>query len=140
VKKETLKIERLDKDENVLLFSIVSAESELQVCRLINSVFGISLSLTDDIIVPNKTNSTGFKKYYFENEEGTEKFLLIINRIHNNHLLPELKKIDYIFLIVSESSLGDFTSKIQQLKTSAGISAVFYNDPSTIKSFNRIQF
>jgi hypothetical protein len=140
VKKETLKIERLDKDENVLLFSIVSAESELQVCRLINSVFGISLSLTDDIIVPNKAYPTGFKKYYFENEEGTEKFLLIINRILNNYLLPELKKIDYIFLIVSESSLGDFTNKIQQLKTFAGISAVFYNDPSIIKSFSRIQF
>jgi hypothetical protein len=140
VKKETLRLSRLDKDETVLLYSIVSAETELQVCRIINNVFGISLSMTDDLITPSKASIPGFKKYYFENEEGSAKYLLIVNRIQNNYLLPELKKIDYIFIIISDSSPSDFADEIQQLKASTGISAVFSQDPASIKSFNRIQF
>jgi hypothetical protein len=140
VKKETLKLSRLDKDENVLLYTIVSAESDLQVCRILNNVFGIGLSLADDIIINNKAARVGFRKYFYENEEGIEKCLFFVNRNQNNYLMPELKKIDYIFIIVTESSPSDFALQVQQLKTHTGISAVFYMDPSLLKSFHRIQF
>jgi hypothetical protein len=140
VKKETLRLSRIDQDDNVLLYGIVSSDSELQVCRAINTVFGISLSLTDDIVISGKTSPVIYRKYYFENEENSEKFILIGNRNQTNYLLPELKKIDYIFLIISESSASDFLNSFQLLKANPGISAVFILDPASVKSFHRIQF
>jgi hypothetical protein len=140
VKKETLKLSRLDKDENVLLYTIVSAESDLQVCRILNTAFGIGLSLTDDLIIGNKSAVVGFKKYFFESEEGIEKYLFFVNRNQNSYLMPELKKIDYIFIIVTESLPSDFSVPVQQLKNHAGISAVFNIVPSSLKNFHRIQF
>lgn len=140
MKKETLKLSQLDKDDNVLLYSIVSADSELQVCSVLNTVFEIRLSLADDIVISDKISSKVFRKYYFENEETSEKFILIGNRNQTNYLLPELKKIDYIFLIISDASSSDFFEAILELKAYPEISAVFNVDPASIKSFNRIQF
>jgi hypothetical protein len=138
VKKETLNLSALDKNDNVLLYSIVSADSELQVCRVVNTVFEIGLSLADDIVIPGKSSSLFFRKYYFENEDASEKFSLFKNRNQNNYLLPELKKIDYVFLIISESPASHFHEAIKQLLTYPEISAVFNLDVASIKSFQKI--
>jgi hypothetical protein len=140
VKKETLKLSALDKNDNVLLYSIVSADSELQVCRVVNTVFEIRLSLADDIVISGKASKLSFRKYYFENEDASEKFMLICNRNQNNYLIPELKKIDYLFLIISETSAPGFHESINQLKTYPEISAVFNLDAASIKSFQKIQY
>ncbi len=140
MKKETLKLSQFNKDEIINLFSIVSTESDLQVCYILNGIFQIGLSLADDVIVSDKTNKMAFKKYFYEDEEGNEKYILLINRNNNSYLFPELKKVDYLFIFIAETVPLSFEKAIIQLKKNAGISAVLKIDPGSLKSFHSNQF
>jgi hypothetical protein len=140
IKKETLKVANLDNDENVLLFSIASSESDIHLCLLINKIFKISISLADDLIVVSKKESTGFRKYKFENAETGEKYILLLNRNSSGKfLITEFKKIDFIFLIISEMHDSIYDKPIQRLKNENTIAAIFKIDPKTIRSFNKLK-
>jgi hypothetical protein len=140
VKKETLKLAHLRLDENVLIYTISSAESDIRVCGIINKIFNIGLSLTDDLVVTIKSSTVNFRRYQHESDEGIEKYMFLVNHSQGYYLLPELKKIDYIFLILTESLTLDINAPLEQLRINPGISAVFSLDPSSLKSFSRIKF
>lgn len=139
VKKETLKIPENNHAGNVILFTIASSESDIRLCIIINKVFQINLSLADDLDVKGN-NEVLFKKYFYEDDIEDEKFILLPN-LHPSgiYLFPELKNIDYIFIISSESKRNKFEAQIKNLKGTPGISAVFKLDPSSLKSFKKIQ-
>jgi hypothetical protein len=139
VKRETLKLSNVNGDEIINLYSLVTAESDLQVCNILNKTFEISLSLADDIIISNQTDKPNFKKYYFEEDECNEKYMLLVNRNANFFLVPELKKIDYFFVFISESKSTGFDKAIPQLKKNPLISAVLKIDHNTLRSFQRIR-
>jgi hypothetical protein len=110
------------------------------LCLLINKLFKISLSLSDDLIVPFKPEPAGFRRYEFENDEEGEKFILLLNRNSSGkYLMPEFKKIDYIFLIISEMSGIGYDKRIQLLKDNSAITAIFKIDPASVKSFNKLK-
>jgi hypothetical protein len=137
-KKETLRLSN-DDNGNVLLFTIVSSESDLHICMLINKAFQISMSLSDDLEIKYASGIIGFKKYQFEQEVEEERFTLLINHHSTGkYLFPEFKKIDFILIISSESNHVRFENQIKKLKESPGVSAIFRVDPSTIKSYKRI--
>ena len=139
IKKETLRVADFDNDENIMLFSIASSESDIHLCLLINKIFKISLSLSDDLIVVSKKESTGFRKYEFENAETGEKYILLLNRNSaGKFLMSEFKKIDFIFLIISEMPGSIYDKPIQRLKNENTISAIFKINPDTIRSFNKL--
>ena len=140
MKKKQFKVPKLDLKDKVSLYSISSSESDIRICYIINQVVGINLSLTEDIIVRVKSSQQAFKNYYYESEHGTEKYYLIINRNNYNYLIPELKKVDYLFLCVSETIITNLELFIKQIKAYPEISAVLKIDPAEIKSFNRIKF
>jgi hypothetical protein len=140
IKKEILKVSNFDDNENVLLYTIASSEADLHLCILINKIFKIKLSLSDDLVVPSKPEPAGFRKYLFENEEEGEKYFLLLNRNNSGKfLLPEYKKIDYILLIVTEMNAGRYDKALQQLKGNRAITAIFKIDPLTVKSFNKLK-
>jgi hypothetical protein len=137
-KKATLRLSDEDK-EKVILFTITSSESDIRMCMLINQVFKINMSLSDDLIIKFATETIGFRKYQFEEEIEEEKFTLLVNRhFSGKYLFPEYKKIDYIFVISSELNANHFERQIKALKDLSGVSAIFKIDPSTVKSFKRI--
>ena len=137
--KKTLRLSNIDDNKNILLFTIASSESDIHLCLLINKIFKISLSLSEDLIGPFNSSSTGFRKYEYEKIEE-EKFILIINRNSSGKILmPELKKIDYIFLIISEIPATSYDRRIQQLKEDNTITAIFKLDPVTVKSFSKLK-
>jgi hypothetical protein len=140
VKKEILKVSNFDDNDNISLFTIASSETDIHLCLLINKIFKISLSLSDDLLVPAKTGPAGFRKYEFENDEAGEKFILLLN--HNSSgkfLLPEFKKIDYVFLIISEMDGKAYEKRIKLLKENTALTALFKIDPATVKSFGKIK-
>jgi hypothetical protein len=139
VKKETLKVTDFAKDENILFNTISSSGTDIQICLLINEIFNIKLSLTDDLIVKIKDQSVNFSKYLFENDHEGEKFILYKNRNQEGmFLLPEFKKIDFIFLIISEINAANYSNKFSKLRKNSEISAIFKIDPITVKNFSRL--
>ena len=139
-KKETLKVSNFDDNENILLFTIVSSESDIHLCLLINKIFKISLSLSDDIIVPSKNESFGFRKYECEDPEEGEKFILLVNKNNSGkYLFPEFKKIDYIFIVISEMPNISYDKRLLHFKEDKAVSAFFKIDHLKVKSFSKIK-
>jgi hypothetical protein len=119
-KKEILKFSPQGTDESVFLYTLVSAESDLKIISILNQIFDIRLILSDDLIYSIKSTELHFKKYLFETEDGSEKFVFLKNKYLNHYLLPEYK--------------------VSLLRSNACISAVFSLKPDKVKSFNRIRF
>ncbi|MFN2127485.1 MAG: hypothetical protein ACK2TU_06460, partial [Anaerolineales bacterium] len=61
MKREKLKLSPEDADENTLMFSMVSSESDLQICMILNRVLNISLAMAGDVIVKRKSGQIHFR-------------------------------------------------------------------------------
>ena len=120
------------------VFTVVSGESDLRVCWILNSILGINLALFEDIQIKSRTQTNNFRRYQFVSEDEFERYTLLVNRNNGNILIPELKKIDYIFIIQSQVSLNSLDTKIKQIKQHADIIAFISINYKTVKSFNKI--
>lgn len=139
MKKATLKLSSAEMEEDRMLFSIVSSETDLQICMLINSCLDIKLALGEDISVKRKSRIIPFRKYIFENDELIEKYVLISNFVEGEYLFPELKKIDFLLLITTESVMANIENRVYQLKTLPEISGIFKIKPESIRSLRKIK-
>jgi hypothetical protein len=139
LKKETLKISSTDLEGNRLLFSIVTSESDLQLCMLLNKYLSISLALADELELERKSRVIRFRKYVFENEELIEKYILFSNYSDGEYLFPELKKNDYLLLINTEASVNSIEINVSRLRQLPEISGIYKIEPSKIKSFRKIR-
>ena len=139
MKKETLKISSADIEGNRLLFSIVSSESDLQICMLINNSLGISLALDEEIVVKRKSRLIRFRKYVYENDELLEKYILFSNYAEGEYLFPELKKNDFLLLINTESATATIEDRVNKLRQLPEISGLFKIESSNIKSLRKIK-
>ncbi len=126
-------------EEDRLLFSIISSESDLQICMLINSCLHIKLALDEDIAVKRKSRIIPFRKYVYEDDELIEKYVLFSNFVEGEYLFPEIKKIDFLLLISTESVLTNIEDRVNRLKTFPEISGIFKIEPKSIRSLNKIK-
>lgn len=140
VKKKLLKVDNSVIQDKISLYSISSSESDIRICYVLNRILGINLSLADNIILQNKDSKQGFRNFFYESEHGTEKYYFILNRNGGNYLFPELKRIDFVFLIISDTDISGLESIILSIKEQPEISALIPVDPSRIKSLSKIRF
>lgn len=140
MRKSILKVEHTTHNDEILLFALVSAESDLRICLTLNRELGINLSLTDSLEVTIKKTIVSFRRYSYEGDEGIEKYNLFINRNGSSYLLPELQKIDYILMVQSEGSLSGIEKGVIQLKLLQEFTAIYKLDHNSLKSFDRLIF
>jgi hypothetical protein len=138
LKKTSLRISDEPGGANELLFALVSHESELKVCMILNDRLNIQLSLGNDIVVNSKTRIQVFRRYQFEDEEGIEKYIFIVNRNEGNILFNELKQVDYLFLVKSESALTSVEPAILELRDHHFFTAVHKIGPDKLRNYHKI--
>lgn len=138
MKKETLKVADNDLQDDLLLYAISSSESDIRICQTINRILGINLALAESLSVSKGKKVFKYRRYIYESEEEIEKFLLLVNRNEGIFLFPELKKIDYIFIVITESPKAPIEDYMQRLKVLPEITALYKVDQLTLKSFNKI--
>lgn len=139
MKKETLRISSEGNSENLLLYSIVTSETDLQICMHLNEYLGIALTLDEEILVERKSGSIHFNKYLYENDELIEKYILFSNVSRGEHLFPELKKNDFLLYISTESVTSNIEERINQLRKLPQISGIFKIEPFKIKSLRKVK-
>ena len=138
MKKQILKNTTSTGYEQTQVYTLASVASDLKVCWIINNIIGINLSLAEDVRIASTSNPESFKRYQFVNEDESEKYSLVINRYEGNILIPELKMIDYLFIIQSQNKFFSVENKISEIKKHPEINAFIRIDPDSIRSFNRI--
>ena len=127
----------ISRNNNFLLFGIVSAEPDYKLTLLLNKKFRISLKHISPITLKGK-NTKELQFSRFSNIDGNSDsgYNLISNRNGKHFLLKELKNIDYLFLIHesdTDSKIKLTTSALREIET---ITAVFSINVNTIKDRN----
>ncbi|MBN1953210.1 MAG: IPExxxVDY family protein [Bacteroidales bacterium] len=138
MKKTVLKEKRLNQHDKVLVYAISSSETDLRICMKLNQWLGINLALDTDLELVVKGNTLSFRKYYFEFEEEIEKYLFLVNKNQGQYLFPELKQIDYLLLIHTETHSRSIVDKLNELKKEREFTVLYKVEPASLKSFSRI--
>ena len=138
MKKEILKNNASSGYEQTQVYTLVSVESDLKVCWIINSILGINLSLSEDVRLNLSKSTNSFKRFQYITEDESEKYSLIVNRNQGNLLVPELKKIDYLFIIQTQNKLFSAGDKIPKIKEHQDINAFIGIHHNSIRSFSRL--
>lgn len=132
MKKSILKVSGFNESEGSVCFAISSQLSEINICLLFNKALTINLSLLKLTDVDRKGEILKFPVYFFESDEGIDKYYLFVNRIGMQYLIPGIK-IDYLFLMQSEGNLVPAETKLTELKSEPGIIALHKLDAKNIR-------
>ena len=139
-KKAVLRSKDENRSNNLIVYAISSAETDLSICQKINLNLNIRLQLDADYEIPIKNQTHSFRRYHYEDEELIEKYDLFVNRSDNQFLFPEIKKVDFVLIIHTEAHPGLIESAIQGLKGDLVISAIYKVDPASLRSLKRLPF
>ncbi len=119
------------------LFGIVSAEPDYKLSLSINKALKISLKNDKPVIVTtNKKQSLHFSRFSYNSGKHEISYNLISNKSGKDFFINKLKKIDYLFQIISTETESDGSLVTAPLRSIDSITAVFPFDPSEIKDKN----
>lgn len=124
------------KNENLLVFGIVSAEPDYKLSLALNRKMGISLRNTDPLFISDDSgNELSFSRFRATGKTGEVLYELVSNRSGSQFLLKKLKNIDFILQVhLSQSNAGAEISA--RLKQTEAVSAVFIIDKDTLNDKN----
>lgn len=138
MKKTILKEKKASQSDNLLAYAISSSESDLRICMKLNQWLDINLSLDSDYQALIKGEPVFFRRYYFEFDEGIEKFFFFVNNSQGQYLFPELKKVDYILLVQVETDSLSLREKLTELKNDREFTVFYPLEPGSLKSLSKI--
>lgn len=125
------------------LISIVASEKDYQLCWQINQVLGFNFRVNNELEIKWTKNR---KTFYCTVFEYSEPMKSTVHYLYNNHcnaefLLPELKHIDFIWLIKGGYYQADETSRlIERLRTVPGIQLATPLPPAAIRNKQNLIF
>ncbi len=124
------------KNENLLVFGIVSAEPDYKLSLALNRKMRISLRNTDPLCISDGSeNELSFSRFRATGKTGEVLYELVSNRSGSQFLLKKLKNIDFILQVhLSPGSAGAEISA--RLKQTEAVSAVFIIDKDTLNDKN----
>ena len=100
-----------------LVWGIISPWPAHRIIWLLNDSFGYNLARIDDIEVRKEAGEVSYFPLYEYNNTRDHYFLeLIHNRIPNDVFVPELKTVDYLFLVTGEPDFFDSAAFLQKIK------------------------
>jgi hypothetical protein len=128
---------KISKDNEFILFGLVSSEPDYILSQILNKKFRISLKNTSPV---NITDDTGcelsFSRFSHINDSTGISYSLFSNRSGNNFLLRKLRNIDYVFQIHDPENENSGESFSTGLKGIESVNAVFAIDLNTFKDKN----
>jgi hypothetical protein len=124
-----------------LMFGILCDKRDYRLCMEINKKFEISLSKMDDLSVFNNKRmedmSFSFYEYYSDEDD---RFNLIGNKSARGFLLPELKQIDYLFVVRLERMPLNENAILADLKEISIVLGAYKQDIMELKSRENLVF
>jgi len=128
---------KISKDNEFILFGLVSSEPDYILSQIINKKFRISLKNISPVSITDDTGcELSFSRFSHTNDSTGTSYNLYSNRSGNNFLLRKLRNVDYLFQLhdpENEYSVDSFGTGLKEIET---VSAVFPVDLNTLKDKN----
>lgn len=126
-----------DKNEEQIIFGLVSADPDYKISLLINRKLGISLKTANPVeITDEKGNIISFSRFSDMSGAPDQVFSLVSNKSGNNYLLRKLKNVDFLFQYSDFYRSYDPLRITEILKELDSITGVFRLDTEQLKEKN----
>lgn len=118
------------------MWGIVSSLPEHRLCWTINKAFDWRFKRADDVemYIPTLGASILFPYFKYDIEEDHYSLELIRNKSTGAFLLPELKNVDFLFLVKGETDFFMECDFSRYLMKVPGVQHVLELDPEKLKS------
>ena len=125
-----------------LIWGINSNAEDYRLCWYLNHYLDWKLKRVDDIEFPNKKTKEflHFNAYQYKNEIDFYTLELIQNKKNGNILIPELKDIDFLFLLNGEVTYFEMDEFTNLLSKIPGVQSAIQIDVNTLKSKHNLLF
>ncbi len=124
------------------LVSIISSVRDYRICWLLNTQLGYQLQWKEEVplLIAKGKQRALFNRFAYHDELNWLEFHFINNKYLGEHLVPELKEVDY-FLLVDGSHAGEEKARaIDVLRASPLIQAVVEVDANDLRSKKNLIF
>lgn len=131
-----------DYDYDFELISIISPIRDYRLCWHINNKLNLDFARQEEIPLhyPKKHKYAYYNLFYFEDEMNWLQYYFINNRSLGEHLIPELKQVDYFLLIKGGNAATEKDAVVDILRGLEQVQAVLTIDPTTLKSKQNLIF
>lgn len=122
------------------LIGVVTPIKYYKLAHLINNELGVSFERVDDLeidFIKARTN-VHFPCYINRLPDDYLELKLLANKVNSQHLLPELKEIDYLFVVKGKPefyNLADYVKSINQIEL---VVTAFKIDVEKISAIHRL--
>ena len=107
--------------EETRLLGLVAPVSDYQLCWHLNNELRFNFRNNPDITIPLKKKNLD-TIFYFTVSECREQYSALAHYLYNNHfkseyLLPDMKKLDYIWLMKGDIVSDEFITNLVEMVT-----------------------
>jgi len=124
------------------LIGIASALPIYRFCWLLNNCFNINFTREPelDVKLPGKKDTPDhyFPVYQYTLPTGTHAHMLYSLKNNDKKLLPEVKQLDYLWMIQSSTPEKDAADFIKYLRTIPDVQLAQILQPSQLKNLNNL--
>lgn len=122
------------------VWGINSSIEDYRLCQFLNHHLNWQLKRVEDIEFYSSQikGVKHFNAYKYTNDRDYYTVELIQNKNSGNTLIPELKNIDYLFLMKGEDDYFDLDTFIKSLSETNGVQSVLPIELSLLKSKNNL--
>lgn len=121
---------------DTVLIGIVCAYPSYRFCALMNSCFDLRLARDgeSDVCVKSQNNSNYFALYRYHAPMTSNEFSLYELKREKQFLLPELKQLDYLFMMKGPTAEDDADKYTEALRTIPDIQLAQLIDMERLKN------
>ena len=131
---------RVEFDYDFELICMVSSYADYRLCWILNRKFNIDLMRKPDhAVFDQKRNITSyFGLFRFDDEINFLRYFLICNKSQGALLIPELRQIDYFFMMKGDPAGLMKYDVMYQMKNLQGVEAVVEARATDLRSKNNL--
>lgn len=131
---------KIDFNFDFILIGIVTPLQDYRMAWFLNNLLHKALKKTEDHLLKDDKNRRimSFSKYYFEEAITKSSFYLLENKHEIDCLLPEMKELDFLFLINGDYYKTRKTEILKKIRTVDEVQTAVILKPAEIKSKNNL--
>jgi hypothetical protein len=129
--------------EECLIFGIVAPVRNYQFVSSINRYMGCSFRLNNDLEIQlrNKSRNYHFSIFEYEVPQTTNWYYLYHNQHMGEYLLPEVKHLDFLWMVRGDAIVGEDIQGLQQsIRNLPAVQFVSELTPDKIKNKTNLIF
>ncbi len=129
-------------DLDFVLIAVTSSLKDYRICYLINKHLQLNFSKTNDLALDifQGLEPAYFSLYHYLKEDSETEFYFIANKGTEGLLIPEMREVDYFFMIKNQVDENEVELVITTLNRIPEIMAAVKIDPKKIKSRENLLF